>query len=47
MINLGVPCSATKKESFFPCTREDEAIAIAFGMKLCGVDDMKGLGIIK
>lgn len=37
-VYLGVPCSATDKQSLFPCTREDEAVAIAFGIKLCGVD---------
>lgn len=37
-ITLGVPCSACQKESLLPCTREDEAVAIAFGMALCGKD---------
>ena len=40
-VYLGVPCSATDKQSLFPCTREDEAVAIAFGMKLCGVDNVE------
>lgn len=41
MNNLGVPCSATSKQSLIPCTREDEAVAIAFGMKLCGMNDVE------
>jgi len=38
MVNIGVPCSAAKEQSIFPCTREDEAVAIAAGMWLCGID---------
>jgi sulfopyruvate decarboxylase TPP-binding subunit len=36
-IYLGVPCSATGKNSLMPCTREDEAIAVAVGFYLCGI----------
>jgi hypothetical protein len=35
-IYLGVPCSGWDYKSDIPCTREDEAIAIAFGCYLCG-----------
>lgn len=40
-IYLGVPCSNAIETSIMPCTREDEAVAIAFGMKLCGVDNVE------
>jgi phosphonopyruvate decarboxylase len=36
-ILIGVPCSEAKYESIVPCTREDEAFAVAAGMHLCGV----------
>lgn len=40
MIYIGVPCSGCKEESIIPCTREDEAVAIAVGMNLCGIDNI-------
>lgn len=40
-IYLGIPCSGCEHESIIPCTREDEAIAIAVGMKLAGIDDVE------
>lgn len=38
---VGVPCSAFKREikkirKYIPCTREDEAVAMAFGAYLAG-----------
>lgn len=38
---IGVPTTGCKHESIMPCTREDEAIAIACGMWLCGVENVK------
>jgi len=38
---IGVPASGCDLESIIPCTREDEAIAIACGMWLCGVENVK------
>jgi sulfopyruvate decarboxylase subunit alpha len=33
---VGVPCSDLKMDSAVPCTREDEAVALAVGAWLCG-----------
>ncbi|MBU2534526.1 MAG: hypothetical protein KKB37_17440 [Alphaproteobacteria bacterium] len=33
---VGVPYSGCKFDSIVPCTREDEALAMAFGAYLCG-----------
>lgn len=42
IIYLGVPCSAAgDKQSVIPCTREDEAIAIAVGFHLCGIKNVR------
>lgn len=39
-IILGVPCSDLKMESALPCTREDEAVAIAVGAWLSGAEPL-------